>query len=197
MASNKREITKAEAGKEVVAEVKKAVEAKVKKERVKMTPPPPPMVKLGDIPNPILVKKGLKRALAVAIARACSHTRDGVTKINEEMASRMIRTSGILFKAGWSEEAHTDPLTQSEWTGSPYLRFVTSTPEGKVYHEKFPEKLKECVPFAKALKSAVDKAMEKATEKAPETAPATPEVVAPPVAPTPSTEAAVTAPATV
>lgn len=169
---SKRDITKAEAGKEVATELKKSKEAKAIGKRVKMTPPPAPPVKLGEVVNPILEKKSLKRALTCAIVKLCTRTREGKLVVDEEKAGLMVRTSGILFKAGWKEEAHTDALVQSEWTGRPYVRFITNTTDGKVYEEKHPEKVKACMPFAKELKEAVDKEHAK-VEAAPAPAAAT------------------------
>lgn len=173
---SKREMTAKQAGTEVATEMKKDQVAVAKKEKRTISPPPAPPVKLGDTPNPLIAKRGLKRAMVVAIAKICTHTKDGKHVIDVVKAVNMIRTSGILYKAGYTDEAKTNPLIQSEWSGYPYLRFVTNTPVGKVYEEKHPEKIKECLPFVKALKKAVDDILAE-TEKKPE-----PEVAAAPVA---------------
>ena len=146
MSKDKRQVTKQEIGKEIKAGV---VEAK-KGNKAKFKAPPAPPVALNGVENPMIGKKGLKRALAVAIVGLC--TNDG--KVDETKAGIIIRTSGILYKAGYTEEEPTEELTTSEWSGRPYARFVTSTPEGKVYVKKHPEKVEKCVAFAKELVAA-------------------------------------------
>jgi hypothetical protein len=145
-----RNVTKEEVGKEIVGEKKKIKKAEKKGERAVLTPPPPPPINLNNTPNPIIESKGLKRALAVAIVAECTHG----DKFDETRAGLMVRASGILFKAGYKEDAATNPLTQSEWSGRPYVRFVTNTNEGKVYSEKFPEKVEKCKGFAHQLLQA-------------------------------------------
>jgi hypothetical protein len=171
-----RLVTKDQLGKEVIADEKKVKTAKATKTRLTLTPPPAPPVKLGDVPNPILEKRGLKRALAVAIVKACTHTRDGVSKVDEARAALLIRASGILYKAGWKEDAHTDLLTQNEWAGRPYCRWAVNTPTGKVYPTKHEDKVKVCAPFAKMLKNVVDEEQQK-TEMAKGTPVAAPAAV--------------------
>ena len=156
-----RLVTKDQLGKEVIADEKKVKTAKATKTRLTLTPPPAPPVKLGDVPNPILEKRGLKRALAVAIVKACTHTRDGVSKVDEARAALLIRASGILYKAGWKEDAHTDLLTQNEWAGRPYCRWAAQSSTGKIYPVKHEDKVKICTPFAKMLKSVVDEEQQK------------------------------------
>jgi len=150
MSSEVRNVTKEEVGKEIIKERKKVRKAEKSGERILLTPPPPPPISLKDVPNPLIESKGLKRALAVAIVAEC--TRDG--KFDEVRAGLMVRSSGILFKAGYKENAETNPLTQSEWSGRPYVRFVTNTSEGKVYMEKFSEKVEKCKAFAHELLQA-------------------------------------------
>lgn len=150
MSSEVRSVTKEEVGKEIVKEKKKIKKAEKKGERVVLTPPPAPPINLNNVSNPIIESKGLKRALAVAIVAECTH--DG--KFDETRAGLMVRASGILFKAGYKEGAETNPLTQSEWSGRPYVRFVTNTSEGKAYIEKFPEKVEKCKSFARELAQA-------------------------------------------
>ena len=160
--ADKRTVTKEQLGAEVKADEKKVKVAKATKTRLTLTPPPAPPVKLGDVENPILAKRGLKRALAVAIVRACTHTHDGVKKVNSARAAILIRASGIIYKAGWKPEHATDLLTQNEWAGRPYERWAETSPIGKIYSEKHPEKVKVCEAFAKALKQTVDEADQQA-----------------------------------
>jgi hypothetical protein len=148
-------------GTEVAEGVKESKKAKKENRRVAVTAPPPPPLKLGEVANPIIGNRGLKRALAVAIVKACTHG----GKVDEEKAAAMIRSSGILFKSGWDKEKPTDALAGNEWSGKSYVRFATSTAEGKAYPEKHKEKVIPCVPFARALKEAVDVAQDKAAEK--------------------------------
>lgn len=163
MSSEVRNVTKEEVGKEIVKDKKKIKKAEKKGERAILTPPPLPPVKLGDVANPIIESKGLKRALVVAIVNECTH--EG--KLDEVRAGIMVRVSGILYKAGYKEEAATNPLTQSEWSGRPYVRFVTNTSEGKAYVEKFPEKVDKCKDFAHQLNLAYkeERAKQKELEK--------------------------------
>ena len=162
MSDKRAAMTKTEAGKEVVSEVKAHEKAKATRTRAVVSAPKPPPVKIHDVENPIVANKSLKRALAVAIVATCTHGE----KVDIEKAAAMIRTSGILFKAGYTKEAPTDALSKSEWSGKPYARWVTNTPEGKVFPEKFPEKLKLVKPFAKVLKEAVEEELKKETAKA-------------------------------
>lgn len=142
--------TKAELHKVVKGEAKELVAAKTEKRRAQITPPPPPMIKIGEVANPIIGNRGLKRALAVAIVHQCTTDK----KVDEMRAGLLIRASGILYKAGFTEEAATDKLASNEWSGKSYARFVTNTPEGKNYNTKFPEKVEKCVAFAKAIYDA-------------------------------------------
>lgn len=163
----RKALTTKEAGTEMVKDSKIVKAAAVKKERAKLTPPPPPPVKIGEVENPIIGNKNLKRAMAVAIVMACTrHTKDG-DKVDEAKACMCIRLSGIPYKSGWKADAETEALTQNEWGGRPYARFVTNTPEGKNYKEKHPEKVKKCEAFAKALKHAFDEMTAKAEEAKP------------------------------
>jgi hypothetical protein len=150
MSSEVRSVTKEEVGKEIVKEKKKIKKAEKKGERIVLSPPPAPPINLNNVSNPIIESKGLKRALAVAIVAECTHD----DKFDETRAGLMVRASGILFKAGYKEGAETNPLTQSEWSGRPYVRFVTNTSEGKAYVEKFPEKVEKCKNFAHELAQA-------------------------------------------
>ncbi len=144
-----RHITKADLSKTVHAETKELKAAKTEKRRVQISAPPAPMVKVGDVVNPIIGNRGLKRALTIAIVNAC--TKDG--KTDEMRAGLLIRASGVLWKSGYTEEVVTDKLASNEWSGKSYARFAT-TVEGKNYISKFPEKVEKCVAFAKALYDA-------------------------------------------
>ncbi len=144
-----RVVGKGELQKTVAAETKELKTAKVEKRRAQISPPPAPMVKVGEVTNPIIGNRGLKRALTIAIVGAC--TKEG--KTDEMRAGLLIRASGVLWKAGYTEEAATDKLASNEWSGKSYARFAT-TPEGKNYLVKFPEKVEKCVAFAKALYDA-------------------------------------------
>lgn len=156
-----RSLTTKQAGKEVVEGTKAVKEANKNKTRLSISAPPAPPLKVGEVANPIIGNRGLKRALTVAIVKVCTHG----GKVDEAMAGIMIRTSGILYKSGYTNEAHTDALASNEWSGKSYTRFVTSTPEGKVYLEKHKEKVDKCMAFAKALKEAADVQTDKAKEK--------------------------------
>lgn len=158
-----RALTTKQAGKEVAEGTKEAKKAEKAKTRLSISAPPPPPLKVSDVPNPIIGNRGLKRALAVAIVKVCTHG----GKVDEVKAGMMIRVSGILFKSGYDNEHHTDALASNEWSGKSYARFVTSTAEGKAYMEKFSEKVEKCMPFAKALKHAADVQEDKASEKEP------------------------------
>lgn len=155
-------LTSKEAGVTMVKEHKEVTKAATKKERTKLTAPPAPPTKIGDVVNPIIGNKNLKRAMAVAIVNACTRG----DKVDETKACMLIRMSGIPYKSGYTEEAKTDTLTQNEWSGRPYARFVTNTPEGKAYEGKHPEKVKKCEDFAKALKHAFDAAHKEHEEAA-------------------------------
>jgi len=135
-------VSEKQLGKEMVAEKKE-----FKKVHPKLTPPPAPPVKLGDAENPIVGNRGLKRALVIAIAKACTNKEN---QIDLDKAAILIRASGIIYKSGWTQDKPTDELTTSEWSGRPYAKFAVSA-FGKVYEGKFPEKVEKCSKFARAL----------------------------------------------
>jgi hypothetical protein len=153
-----RNVTKAEVAKEVKAEAKQVEKAESKGKKAKFSPPPPPPISLNGVENPLIASRGLKRALTVAIVDLCRN-KDG--SVNENKAALLIRASGILFKAGYTNDEPTDELCTSEWSGKPYARFATNTTVGKVYAQKHPDKVERVMAFAKALVSSAEEEQQK------------------------------------
>jgi hypothetical protein len=145
---HKRKVSAEQVAGEVKAEGTEMKKAKKEGRKAQLAPPPAPPIELDGIPNPLIGNKNMKRALAVAIVLQCKKE-DG--KVDESKAGLLIRASGICFKAGYTKDAPTDTLTQSEWSGRPYANWATNNPQGQAYPSKFPEKLEKCVPFAKVL----------------------------------------------
>jgi hypothetical protein len=148
--SDVRHITTKEAGKEVVKDTKDMKKALREGRKVVVSAPPPPPVKFGDVTNPLIGNRGLKRALAVALVQFCRTKEGGVDELK---LAAMIRVSGICYKSGYSEEKITDLLTQNEWSGRPYSRWASANVKG--YSEKHKEKVDKCNNFAQALAKAV------------------------------------------
>lgn len=160
---DKRHTTDKQISAEVKADVKEMKGSAKAGKKLALTLPPPPPVKIGDVTNPIIEKRGLKRALVVAIVQLCQK-KDG-SGIDKIKAQALVRASGIPYKSGYKEDNPSDPLTQSEWSGAPYVRFATDNVEGKVYGEKHKEKVEACHPFAKALEKVTREAVKEAKEE--------------------------------
>jgi hypothetical protein len=147
-----RKVTKEQVAGEVKAEATEAKAAKKVGRKAQVSPPPPPMLELDGVANPLVAMKGMKRALLVAICLQCKRA-DGT--LDEEKARLLVRASGICYKAGYSKDNPTDTLTQNEWSGRPYVKFFTNDVEGKVYADKHGDKLEKVIPFAQKLVSTV------------------------------------------
>jgi hypothetical protein len=126
----------------------KKVEKQERKKRAKIQPPSRPVPFMGDIMNPLLDNHRNKRALTIAFARCTD---------DDNLLIRCIRESGILFKAGMTpENTTTNTLSQSELGAKGYaIRFGRKMQDE--YYTQYPDKVENCMEFAKAFLKAIQK----------------------------------------
>ena len=139
---------KSKFNKDAKAKAPKKVEKKERKKREKIQPPPRPVPYIGNEVNPLLDNHRNKRALTIAFARSTD---------DDALLTKCVRESGILFKAGMTaDNTNTGNLSQSELSAKGYaLRFGRKMQDE--YYDKYPDKVENCMKFAKAFITAIQK----------------------------------------
>jgi hypothetical protein len=130
---------------------------KQKKVRETVIPAGEPLPAVGEHINPLLLNKRNKRALCIAFADQLGGAQG--TDEQDKLLIRAVRESGILFKSGLNGdnyETGTVHLTSSEQSGRGYAMRT-----GRALHDdymaQYPEKVAECIPFAKAFIELISK----------------------------------------
>jgi hypothetical protein len=123
----------------------KKVEAKEKRTRTAVTPPPTALAYCGGIVNPMLNKRNMKRPLCVALAMCIK---------DDEKLCEAVRATGIVRKAGLVADLNGATLLSSELSGRGYA-LRTGRAFQAEYPKKFPAKIEAVMPFAKAVAKAL------------------------------------------
>lgn len=135
----------------------KVSEPKKKKVRQAVTVTGEPIPAVGEFPNPLLMNKRNKRALCVAFAHLTGGSQG--TDEQDKLLIRAVRESGVLYKAGLNVEnyeSNKSYLTSAEQSGLGYaIRGGRNLHDD--YMAQYPEKVAECLPFARAFLDLISK----------------------------------------